>query len=67
MLEKPWISGVPSNKEASYQPVTNCTYWPLLGSYKNCSIIHLSQKSTPFEAFEEIHQIVIGGISDNMA
>ena len=26
----------------------------------------MSQKSTPFDAFDEIHQVVIDGISDNM-
>ena len=25
------------------------------------------QKSTPYDAFDEIHQIVLDGISDNMA
>ena len=27
----------------------------------------MSHKSTPYEAFDEIHQVVIDGISDNMA
>ena len=31
------------------------------------NIIQLSQKPTPFEAFEDIHQAVLGVISDNMA
>ena len=26
MLDKPWISGIPSKKKASYQLVINCTY-----------------------------------------
>ena len=34
ILEKPWIYGIPSKKRSRYQPVTNCTYWPVLGSYK---------------------------------
>ena len=67
ILEKPWIYGILSNKQARYQPVTNCTYWPVLGSYKNFNIIHLTPKSITFEAFDEIHQVVIDGISDNMA
>ena len=54
-------------KQACYQPVTDFTYWPVLVSYNNLNIIHLSQKSTPFEAFEEIYQVVFDGISDNMA
>ena len=47
MLDKPWISGIPSDEQYLYKPDTKCTYWPLLGSFKNCNIIPLSQKSTP--------------------
>ena len=50
-----------------YQPVTDFTYWTVLGSFINWNIIRLSPKSTPFEAFEEIHQVVLDGISDHMA
>ena len=44
MLDKPWISGIKSTKQARYQPVANCTYWPFLGPYKNCTIIDLTPK-----------------------
>ena len=27
MLEKPWIYGIPSDKQERYKPVTKCTYW----------------------------------------
>ena len=67
MLDKPWISGIPSDKQKRYKPVTNCTYWPVLVSFDNCNIIHLSQKSTPSDAFDEIYQFFPDGISDNMA
>ena len=67
MLDQPCIYGIPSNKKARYQPVIDFTYWPVLGSYNNWNIIHLILKSTPFEAFEKIHQVVLDGISDNMA
>ena len=67
MLYKPWISGILSDKKERYKPVTNCTYWPVLVTFNNWNIIQLSQKSTPSEAFDEIHQVVIDGISDNMA
>ena len=66
-MDKPWIYGIPSKKRSRYQPVTNYTYWPVLVSYNNCNIIHLTAKSTPFEAFDEIHKVVIDGISKNMA
>ena len=67
MMYKPCIYGIPSKKQARYQPVTNYTYWPVLGSYNNCNIIELTPKSTSFEAFDEIHKVVLDGISDNMA
>ena len=54
-------------KQARYQPATDFTYCPVLGSYKNWNIIQLTPKSIPFEALYEIHQVVIYGISDNMA
>ena len=38
-----------------------------MGPYKNWNIIHLTPKSIPFEAFDEIHQVVLEGISENMA
>ena len=67
MLEKPWISGIPSEKKAYYQPVTNYTYFPVLGSDNNFNIIELTPKSTHFEAFDDIHQVVLDGIIDHMA
>ena len=42
-------------------------YWPVLGCFKNWNSIQLSQKSTPSDAFNEIHQVFLDGISDNMA
>ena len=66
-LEKPWISGISSDKQERYKPVTKCTYWPLLGAFKNWNIIQLLSKSTSSDTFDEIHQVVLDGISDNMA
>ena len=54
-------------KLARYQHVKYCTYWSVLGSYKNCNIIQLTPKSTLFEAFDEIHKVVLDSTSDNMA
>ena len=66
MLDKPCISVIPSKKQAHYQPVTDCTYWPVLGLYNNWNIFHITPKSTHFEEFDEIHQVILSGISDNM-
>ena len=45
----------------------DCTYWSVLGSYNNWNIINLTPKSTHFEAFDEIHQVVLDGLIDSMA
>ena len=67
MLDQPWISGIQSTKQARYQHVINCNYWHVLGPYNNWKIIYLTPKSIPSEAFDEIHQVVLDGISENMA
>ena len=67
MMDKPWISGIPSKKQARYQIVTNCTYWIVLVSYNNWNIIELTPKFTTFEVFDEIHKVVLDRISANMA
>ena len=56
-----------TQKKWRYQPVADCTYWTFLGPYDNWNIIELTPKSTSFEAFDEIHQVVHDEISDNMA
>ena len=38
MLDNPWISDIPSNKQERYKPVTNYTNWPVLGSFNNWNI-----------------------------
>ena len=54
MLDKPWISGIPSDEQYRYKPVTKCTYWLVIGSFNKWNIIQLSQKSTPSDVFDEI-------------
>ena len=54
-------------KQPRYQPVTNFSYWPVPGSFNNWNIVILSHKSTTSDAFEEIHKVVLDGISDIMA
>ena len=67
ILDKSWISGISSDKQERYKPVTKCTYWPVLGSFNNCNIIQVSQKLTSSDTLDEIHQVVLDVISDNMA
>ena len=49
MIYKPWIYGIPQEKQERYKPVTKCTYWPVLGSFNNWNKIELSQKSTSYD------------------
>ena len=67
MLENPWIYGISPDEQELYKHVTKCNYWPVLGYLNNWNIIQLSQNSTPSDTFDEIHQVVLDGISDNMA
>ena len=67
MLETPWIHGLKPQQQPLYQPVIYCTYWPVLGSFKNWNIITFSHTATTSEYFEEIHQVVLGGNSKNIA
>ena len=53
MRDKAWISGIPSEKQERYKPVTKCTYWPVLGELNNWNIIELSSKSTSSEKFDD--------------
>ena len=39
MLDKPCMSSIQSTKQARYQPVVNCTYYPVMGPYNNWTII----------------------------
>ena len=39
ILYKPWISGIPRNKQRCYKPVTKGNSWPVLGSLNNWYII----------------------------
>ena len=67
MLDKRWIYRIPSDEQERYKPVTKYTYLPVLGSFNNWNIIKLSQKSTSYDIFDEIHQVVLDRIIDNMA
>ena len=66
MLDKPWVHGLPPEQKMHYQPVTEFTYWTVLGSFNNCNIITFSYKATASEDFEDIHKVVLDGIRDNV-
>ena len=67
MLDKPLISGISSDKQELYNlsPSAPTGHYqdPLsIGKLSNCH-----QKSSSSDTFDEIHQVVLDGISDNMA
>ena len=66
MLDKPCVPGLAPPNQPYYQPVQDCTYWMVYGVFNNWNIVTFSNKNTTGEDFEEIHQVVLDGISDNM-
>ena len=66
MLDKTWYDGVNPSKQTCYQPVVDCTYWPVLGSFNDWNIIQLFNKTTSSEAFDDVHKVVLYGTSANM-
>ena len=67
ILDKPWIRGLTPQQQPRCQPVTDCTYWPVIGSFNNWNIITFSHKATIIEAFGEIYKFILDGISYHMA
>ena len=67
IIDKSWIHGLKPQQQPLCQPVTYCTYWPVLGSFNNWNIITLTRKSTTTDVFEEIHQVILDVISDNIS
>ena len=48
MLYKPWISGIPPDEQERYKPVTNCTYCPVLVSFKILEHYPIFTEVNPF-------------------
>ena len=66
-MDNKWVYDVDNTKQTCYQPVEDCTYWPVLGFFNNQNIIQFTNKTTSSEDFDELHKVVLDGISDNMA
>ena len=67
MLDKPWYICSEPNRQPLYQPVEDCTYWPILLSLNNWEIILFTNKTITTEDFYSVHKVVLDGISDNMS
>ena len=51
MLDKPWIPVLTPKQQPRHQPVTDFSYWSVLGSSNNLNILKLSHKATTSEYF----------------
>ena len=67
MLEKPWVIGSELTRKPRYQPVEDCTYWNVLGSFNNWNMIQFSNKHQQLRTFFAAHKVVLDGISYNMS
>ena len=67
MLEKPCVIDSDPTSQPCYQPLEDCTYWPVLGSFNNWNIIQFTNKTTTNKDFDTVHKVVSDGISDNMS
>ena len=66
-LDQTWTPGFTEQKQSHYQPVKDCTHWPVVGSFNDCVILKLLHKATSSEEMDKIHQVVLYGISSNVA
>ena len=67
IIDKKWVHGFPPSQQTGYQPLTECTYWPVLGSFNNWNSTTLSHKTTTSEDFEKMNQFLLDLIIDDMA
>ena len=66
-MDNPWAYKVYPNKQPCYQPVVDCTYWHVLGSFNNSNIIQSINKPTSIQYFDTVPKVLIDGITDSMA
>ena len=67
IIDQPSITDIPAHQQPCQNAVKEFTYWDVLGSFNNCNILKLSQKPTSSKEIDKIHQVVLAGISENMA
>ena len=65
-MDKPYTYGVDPTKKPRYQPVEDCTYWPILVSLNNWNTIQFTNKLTSNKDFNVVNKVVLDGTSDNM-
>ena len=53
IMDNPWAPGVDHTQKPCYQPVVDCTYWPVLCSFNDWNIIQFTNKIKYSEEFDE--------------
>ena len=66
MLENPGAYVINPTKNHCYQPVVDCIYCHVLGSFNNWNIMKFTNKRTSSEDFDDVHKVVLYGTSANM-
>ena len=66
VMEKPYSLGVSNTENPRYYCFVECSYWPVLGTFKNCNIIIFTNKITSREDFDEDNKVLLDAISDNV-
>ena len=66
-MDKTWFIGSYPTRKLVYQPVEDCIYCPVLGSFNNWNIIQFTNKTTTLEEFDAVHKVLLDGIGDNMS
>ena len=64
ILDKAWDPGVSHSQKPCYQPVVDCTYWPMLGSFNNWNSTKLANKTMLRKKFDKVHRVVLDCISE---
>ena len=67
MLDKPCTPVLSPQQQPCYQPVFYFKFCPVLGCFNKFNIITFPYKAMTSKDFEEIRQVVLYGMSDNMA
>ena len=57
---------MPPHLEPRFQPVKDCTLWPVLGSSNNTNVIQCQHKTISSEDLETFQQFIIDDINNNI-
>ena len=67
-LQLPWDPKLShASKQPRYQSAQECVYQSILGSFNDWIIMPFQNKSTSEETFEEVHKIVLNGMTESKA